>query len=173
MKVEYLVSLGLYLFGLGIRFIYEHLKKTGRVNTKNILVFGMVLLAMCLLWAGWFNMGPMDPWPIALPDFIRWAGLGLVLLGMGLSVGTLIQLKGVENISRLVTTGMFSHIRHPMYAGFILWIIGWVIFHGALVSLFFGLVGIGNILYWRRQEERELESRYGETYREYRGGTWF
>jgi methanethiol S-methyltransferase len=92
---------------------------------------------------------------------------------MGLSIGTLIQLKGVENISHLVTTGLFSRIRHPMYAGFILWILGWVIFHGALLSLFFGIVGIGNILYWRRQEERELESRYREAYREYRSGTWF
>jgi hypothetical protein len=71
MKFEYLVFLGLYLFGLAIRFIYEHLKKAGRVNTKNILVFGLVFLGMCLLWAGWFSMGPLDPWPLPLPDIIR------------------------------------------------------------------------------------------------------
>ncbi len=37
----------------------------------------------------------------------------------------MIQLKGLENINHLVTTGLFSKIRHPMYDGFILWILGW------------------------------------------------
>jgi protein-S-isoprenylcysteine O-methyltransferase Ste14 len=79
----------------------------------------------------------------------------------------------VENIDHLVTTGLFSRIRHPMYAGFILWIVGWVVRDGAVVSLAVGLVGIGNILYWRRLEERALESGYGEVYRTYRQQTWF
>jgi protein-S-isoprenylcysteine O-methyltransferase Ste14 len=60
-----------------------------------------------------------------------------------------------------------------MYAGFILWILGWAIYHGAMLSLAVGLVGIGNILCWRRLEEKELESRYGQVYQEYRKGTWF
>jgi protein-S-isoprenylcysteine O-methyltransferase Ste14 len=82
-------------------------------------------------------------------------------------------LKGVENINHLVTTGLFSRIRHPMYAGFILWIFGWAIYHGALLSIIVGFMGIGNILYWRRLEEAELELRYGENYRRYRKETWF
>jgi protein-S-isoprenylcysteine O-methyltransferase Ste14 len=60
-----------------------------------------------------------------------------------------------------------------MYTGFILWIFGWAIYHGALLSLAVGFVGIGNILYWRRLEEAELELRHGEGYRRYRQGTWF
>jgi len=60
-----------------------------------------------------------------------------------------------------------------LYAGFILWILGWAIYLGAVVSLAAGLVGVGNILYWRGLEEKELESRYGKDYAEYRKGTWF
>ena len=85
----------------------------------------------------------------------------------------MIQLKGLENINHLVTTGLFSKIRHPMYDGFILWILGWAIYHGAVISLLVGFVGIGNILYRRRQEERELESNYVEVYLDYRKRTWF
>lgn len=60
-----------------------------------------------------------------------------------------------------------------MYVGFILWILGWVIYHGAVISLFVGLVAIGNIFFWRTLEENELESTYGEVYFEYRNRTWF
>ena len=54
-----------------------------------------------------------------------------------------------------------------------LWILGWAVYHCAIISLVAGLVGIGNIIYWQRLEEEELASRYGEIYREYRMGTWF
>ena len=60
-----------------------------------------------------------------------------------------------------------------MYVGFIFWIFGWAIYHGAAISLFVGLVAIVNILYWKTLEERELESIYGEIYLEYRKKTWF
>ena len=43
-----------------------------------------------------------------------------------------------------------------MYTGFVLWILGWSTYHGAIVSLAIGLVGIANILYWRRLEEARL-----------------
>jgi len=60
-----------------------------------------------------------------------------------------------------------------MYAGFVLWIVGWVVCYGAVASLAVGLLCIGNILYSRRLEERGLESLYGEDYRVYRQATWF
>jgi protein-S-isoprenylcysteine O-methyltransferase Ste14 len=60
-----------------------------------------------------------------------------------------------------------------MYTGFVLWIVGWVAFHGAALSLLPGLLGIANVLYWRHLEELELESTYGDAYRTYRRSTWF
>jgi protein-S-isoprenylcysteine O-methyltransferase Ste14 len=173
MNTDYQIFFGLYLFSLVIRTSYELLKKAGRVNPKNTVVFAVILVVMCVMWATWFSMCPLDPFPLALPSSVRWVGLAVLIVGLGLSIGALLQLKGVENIDRLVTTGLFSKIRHPMYAGFILWILGWAIYHGALLSLVVGFVGIGNILYWRRLEEAELELRHGEDYRSYRKETWF
>jgi protein-S-isoprenylcysteine O-methyltransferase Ste14 len=60
-----------------------------------------------------------------------------------------------------------------MYLGFILWILGWAVFEGSVLGLALGLVGIANILLWRRLEERHLDARYGEAYRAYRAETWF
>jgi len=118
-------------------------------------------------------MCPQDPVCLSLSPAVRGAGLALVVLGWVLALGALAQLRGVENIDHLVTTGLFSRLRHPMYTGFILWIVGWAAFHGAAVSLLPGLLGIVNVLHWRRLEEQKLESAYGEAYRAYRRSTWF
>ena len=173
MKTVYLVFMGLYFAGLIIRAVYEQLKKNGRVNPKNKITFLIIFLAMCLLWASWFNMCPLDPFQLSIPQVARWIGFGIFLLGLGLAIGALIQLRGVENINHLETKGLFCKIRHPMYLGFILWIFGWAIYHGAVISLLMGFVAIGNILYWKRSEERELESAYGKIYLEYINNTWF
>jgi uncharacterized membrane protein len=54
-----------------------------------------------------------------------------------------------------------SRTRHPMYLGFILWILGWAAFHGAVVSLAVGLVGIGNFLLWRHRGTASGDQRRG------------
>ena len=173
MTDDYLFFLILHLGGLTIRNIYEALKKSDRADSRNKLVFVAVFGAMCLTWAGWFEMGKLDPVKMALPAPLRFAGLLLVVVGFILAVGSLIQLKGLENIDNLVSSGLFSKIRHPMYTGFLLWIPGWAIYHGAMLSLLVGLAGIGSILYWQRLEDLSVESRFGEAYRRYREGTWF
>jgi protein-S-isoprenylcysteine O-methyltransferase Ste14 len=173
MNPEYFIFLGLYLVGLGVRHGYEQLKKSGRVNSRNKFVFMAVFAAMCLMWAGWFQMCSLDPFPLVPPAIVRRVAFGLVLLGFVLAIGSFFQLRGVENIDRLVSSGLYSKVRHPMYAGFILWIIGWVVYQGAAASAVPGLAGILSILYWQRLEEALLELQYGETYKQYRTKTWF
>jgi protein-S-isoprenylcysteine O-methyltransferase Ste14 len=173
MNTIYLLVAGLCLCCLAIRTGYELLKKAGRVDARNRAIFIVVFVAMCVMLMSWPAMCPRDPWRIAVPGIVRWLGLGMATTALVLALGGLVQLRGVENIDHLVTTALFSRIRHPMYAGFILWIVGWVVRDGAVVSLAVGLVCIGNILYWRRLEESALETRYGEDYRTYRQRTWF
>jgi protein-S-isoprenylcysteine O-methyltransferase Ste14 len=91
----------------------------------------------------------------------------LVVLGFGLALGGMWQLKGVENIDHLVTTGLFSRIRHPMYVGFILWILGWSAYQGAVATSALGVLGVLSVLWWRHLEEKSLWSSYGSVYAEY------
>jgi len=67
MKTGYLVFIGLHFFGLMVRTIFEQLKKNGRVNPKSKIIFAIVFFAMCLMWASWFNMCPVDPLKRSLP----------------------------------------------------------------------------------------------------------
>jgi len=171
MNTCFVLLLALFLLCLTIRTTYEAFKKAGRANTKAL--FPVILTVMILLWVSWFVMCPLDPLLFEASPVVHWSGFGAFVLGWILALTALMQLKGLEDIDHLVTTGLFSKIRHPMYTGFVLWILGWGLYHGAGVSLIAGLVAIGNVLYWRGLEEANLEAQYGEAYLSYRRGTWF
>jgi protein-S-isoprenylcysteine O-methyltransferase Ste14 len=173
MDPRYVTALVLCLAGVEIRTGYEILKKAGRLDPQNKVIFAVIVAAMFCVLMSWIILCPLDPWRISLPGIVTWLGLGMLLIGAGLAGAALLQLRGVENIDHLVTGGLFAYLRHPMYAGFILWIMGWVLYYGAGASLLAGLVAIGNILFWRRLEEEKLVEEYGEEYKEYRKGTWF
>lgn len=173
MNITFFIFLAFCLIGLIIRTVYEILKKTDRIDPKSKVVFVFVFVGMVLMLTSWMFICPTDPSRILLPGFVKGVGLGVLIVGLGIALAALFQLRGLENIDHLVTTGLFSKLRHPMYLGFILWILGWVIFTGAVVSFVFALAAIGCILFWRRLEEEKLVSDFGDEYLKYRKSTWF
>ena len=173
MVAAYLGAATLYVVGLLIRDAYELLKRRGRIDTTDVRVFAVVFTSMCVMWLSWFAVGVLAPTHLALPSAVRATGVGAVLIGVVLAVAGMWQLGGVENIDHLVKTRLFSRIRHPMYVGFVLWILGWYAYTGAWTSLLFAPFGIASVLWWRHLEETELASRYGSEYEEYRAVTWF
>ena len=132
-----------------------------------------MMIAMTAFLGSWMFMGPGDPTRAYSSKMARWMGCGIAFAGACLVVGGILRLKKVENLDHLVTTGLFSRIRHPMYTGFIAWMCGWVICHGSVSSAAVAAIGIGNVLYWRHLEDRALESRYGDEFRRYRERTPF
>jgi protein-S-isoprenylcysteine O-methyltransferase Ste14 len=163
----------IFLLGLLIRFVYERFKVAGRIDTRNKLIFSLIFMTMMIIWISWFVMNLLDPWSFDIPGIIRWLGMAVFILGLILAFGALFKLKGVENIDFLATTGVYSKIRHPMYLGFIFWILGWALYNGAIFSLIPGIIGIANVLYWRSIEDAELKERYGEIYTAYSKKTLF
>ena len=173
MDNAFLIPAVLFLLSLVVRTVYELLKEARKFNPESKPIFAVVFSAMCILWLSWFTLCPADPSRLDFPDTVRWFGLSVFVLGTILAVGALVQLRGVENIDHLVTGGLFKKIRHPMYAGFILWLLGWSIYHSALISFLIGLIGIASVLWWRHLEERRLEVQFGSSYQQYRLTTWF
>ncbi len=53
---------------------------------------------MCLMWASWFSLCPVDPFRLPLPDLVRWVGLGMLIMGLGFAIGGAVQLRGLGNI---------------------------------------------------------------------------
>ncbi len=173
MNASFILPLSLFLGGLVIRSVYELAKKRSGRRDLGMAIFLLVLAAMMALWIGWFAMAPADPVTLDLSPVVRWCGLAVTVAGWIVVLGALLQLKGVENIQHLVTTGLYRKFRHPMYTGFLFWLVGWPVFHGAAASFIAAIPCILAVLSWRRTEDLALEVQFGGDYEAYRKTTWF
>jgi protein-S-isoprenylcysteine O-methyltransferase Ste14 len=104
---------------------------------------------------------------------VRFAGLAIAIIGMIAFLTGLFTIKTLESYDGdLITKGIYSKIRHPMYLGFMCWLIGFPFFYGGLFSFILALPFIANILFWRYLEEKELVKRFSG-YMDYKKTTWF
>ncbi len=106
-----------------------------------------------------------------------WIGIALSLAGLGgvilarytLGLSFSIKAKATE----LVTTGIYSRIRNPIYVFGMVYVLGLVfIFRNPVLALILVLLIPMQIIRARR-EARVLEAKFGEAYRQYRARTWF
>ena len=166
-----------YIF-FGVCFIcfltrssYSILADTGNKLAENNKFLRLLFFVMFFLWFSWFGMSFNDPYEMNLPLWARYSGLAIFIVGFSLFAIPHLKIKGIDS-DRLVTSGIYSKIRHPMYSGFIIWIIGLPIFLNAAFTLASAVIWIPQILYWRSSEERQLERKYKD-YQEYKKKTWF
>jgi protein-S-isoprenylcysteine O-methyltransferase Ste14 len=128
---------------------------------------------MALLWVSWFALCSLDEFKIILPGIIRYIGLLIVIIGLIFFLTALFTIKTLENYEGdLITKGIYSKIRHPMYLGFIFWYIGMPLFFGSYFSFILSIIFIGNILFWRHLEEIDLVKRFS-VYNNYKSKTLF
>jgi protein-S-isoprenylcysteine O-methyltransferase Ste14 len=155
-----------------VRLVYEILKHRNRlVPTQGSFI--VILINMILLWMSWFALCSLDTSRIQFPGILRYFGFSLVGIGVLMFLVALSTIRSLESYDGdLITRGIYSKIRHPMYLAFILWLVGWPICFGSVISLMLAILFIGNVLFWRHLEEIELIKRF-TTYTEYRKTTWF
>ncbi|MCX6243138.1 MAG: isoprenylcysteine carboxylmethyltransferase family protein [Bacteroidetes bacterium] len=155
-----------------VRTVYEILKHKDKLKA-NKLTFVIVFINMMLLWMSWVALCSFDVYKIPPAGIVKL--LGVLLIGTGIIVFLtgLFTIKTLESYDGdLITKGIYSKIRHPMYTGFILWLIGFPIFFGAVFSSVLSLIFIANILFWRMLEEKELNKRF-PSYKDYKKTTIF
>ncbi|MFL6647317.1 MAG: methyltransferase family protein, partial [Sulfurifustaceae bacterium] len=74
-----------------------------------------------------------------------------------------------ERATALVTGGIYRITRNPMYLGLALVLVGWGIFLSNVLSLLGVVVFLGYLNRFQIvPEERALEARFGEAYRQYK-----
>lgn len=101
---------------------------------------------------------------LMVPSFVLLT-LARVQLGNAFSITA--QAKG------LVTQGLYSRIRNPIYVFSALGIAGLFLYLNRPVLLFLLLLLVPLQVFRARREGRVLEARFGEEYRRYKAGTWF
>src|SRR5438105_1154138 len=114
-------------------------------------------------------------WPLPGGMALRWTGVAISAAGFALRIAAMRRLGSrfapvvaLEHGHRLETGGVYARIRHPGYLGAWLGNLGIVLAFGSAAPLVLvaamALVQLARI----RNEERALEQRFGEAFREYR-----
>jgi protein-S-isoprenylcysteine O-methyltransferase Ste14 len=141
------------------------------------ILFGLRLSA--LPWflgsAAWMINPSWMAWSsVSIPVWLRWCGIGLIVLWGFLLVWTFRHLgKNLTDtvVTRrehaLVTTGPYRYVRHPFYLAFIVAVVGGTLVAANWFVLLSGLVPFSFLIARTRIEEEKLIERFGDEYREY------
>jgi protein-S-isoprenylcysteine O-methyltransferase Ste14 len=138
---------------------------------------GVAVVIVVLMWGIYLVRGPL----LRLHFGVRapLVAASAVLFGLSLYMNVRIHvliprgmLLGVHEISRrspgqLVTSGIYSKMRHPRYVAMALGITAMALFTNYLASYLVALMYIPVIYVLAVLEERELSARFGAAYRDY------
>lgn len=136
------------------------------VSTVSIVVF-----LINPSWLSWSRL--------ALPDWLRWIGAGLALIGTIVMIWTHLSLgknffagMKLRTGHELVIDGPFRWIRHPMYTAFILLGIGYLLLSASWLIGISWLLGVVVVLMSRMpKEESMMRERFGQGYITYTART--
>ena len=163
-----MIQLGIFIL-LSILLLTFTLKKPHRHRFPRFFAFESILGLILINTSSWFQN------PLSLRQLFSWIFLAgsLVLAIHGFQ---LLRIAGhpkddIEETTRLVTTGAYRYIRHPLYCTFLLAGVGAFLKNPSFLGLilFFILAGFA---YWTGKiEEEENIAKFGEEYRTYMEST--
>lgn len=106
----------------------------------------------------------------------RWIGAAIAVPAMLLLLVARIQLGNSFSVTPqarvLVTHGLYSKIRNPMYVFSALLILGFVLTLKPYATLFILAIFVPVQIIRAHQEGKVLETKFGDEYREYKKQTW-
>jgi protein-S-isoprenylcysteine O-methyltransferase Ste14 len=112
-------------------------------------------------------------------EAVRWFGVILFVTGGALRIWPVFVLghrfSGLVAIQRghsLVTTGIYSVIRHPSYLGLLVNSLGWALAFRSGVGVLLTALILPPLLARIHAEEKLLSSQFGADYDAYRARTW-
>lgn len=132
---------------------------------------GPVIGVVPWLLSGWRLEAPLLGWA-----GFRWIGAALFLSGMPVLGGALVRFvregRGTPApfwpTERLVVTGLYRHVRNPMYLGVVAMILGQGLFFGSrAILLYAACAAVAFHFFVRLHEEPSLRRRFGAEYEAY------
>jgi protein-S-isoprenylcysteine O-methyltransferase Ste14 len=165
-----------YVLGVVWLFGLFTAKPDARTQSLGSRLFetGLSLLAFCLVFTDYFRSG-WRAWSfVPHSDVAGVTGLVMVLLGIAFAIWGRLQLGGnwsavvsVKQGHTLISRGPYTVVRHPIYSGLLLALLGVAVIIGEVR----GLLGVGVLFlsFWlkSRIEERFMLEQFGADYRHY------
>jgi protein-S-isoprenylcysteine O-methyltransferase Ste14 len=130
-------------------------------------------LLLAAITAYWRDLTVFHRWWCWIPA-VALFGAGLALYKLSGIGFTPAQLGGLPEVlrdhrrQRLVTTGIRARVRHPVYLGHLCEMLAWSIGTGLAVCWVLTVLAIVTGAVMIRMEDKELENRFGQEYRQYR-----
>lgn len=142
----------------------------GRIIHGALFCFAFVLLALPFFHRGLLGRE-------LLPGvFIRfWVGAGILIAGLAFAVWARFHIGSnwsgnvtLKEGHRLIRTGPYALVRHPIYTGILLGFLGTAMAQGEVRSFVGFIIFLVIHLFKLRKEERWMEQEFGEEYVQYR-----
>lgn len=184
-----LITLALLVTALSISTYFRRKadREGGQMKTREgqglLLVLRLISLVVFLPLVGYLINPSWVAWArISLPDWVRWLGVLLALIVVPCiywlfsSIGNNISpVQATRQNHRLITSGPYRYIRHPLYTFGTLLIVAIVLMTGLWWLAVGALVPIAILLFRTPIEEARLVETFGDEYREYmkRTGRFF
>ena len=134
----------------------------------NFVTFAIIVVFAVVFF--WQALGV--PWTATRIIGLAIAGPALLLvLTARIQLGRAFSIRA--KATNLVTSGLYSRIRNPIYVFSSLFILGIIIWSGRPLFLLFFMVLVPMQIYRGRKESEILEAKFGDEYRQYKQKTWF
>jgi protein-S-isoprenylcysteine O-methyltransferase Ste14 len=159
-------------------------KAAAREGGRGVLIFRIIVffalivfLVMYFLSAAW-----IDSFSFSLPAWLRWLGFGIGVIAVIFWTWTQIHLDTqwsaqlqLTKEHRLITTGPYARIRHPLYAGVFGWCISLTLLTANWIFFAFCALSFAGLIWRVPKEEQMMIEAFGEEYKTYmqRTGRFF
>jgi len=178
MKSQFIIVSYLAWFVLGLVWLpgYFMSKSTANVPRLAMQIPATTLLAIGFIflfspWRGFLNV-PVTPRDTPLGII----GVALVLAGVGFAIWARLALGTnwsglvvtMKQGHELVQSGPYAIVRHPIYTGILLAMIGTALTRGTLAGYIGVAAGLVAILIRIKIEEQLMSERFGDAYQVYR-----
>jgi protein-S-isoprenylcysteine O-methyltransferase Ste14 len=147
---------------------------TEHKDHANVRIAPPILTLLHIIAA--FLLARFIPLPFAVPRIVEYIGFALVVIGFLFGLGAVLAFRRAHTtldpyhpVSSIVTSGVYSFSRNPIYLGFLLMVIGiplntgtyWGVILAPIFILFCNKLVI-------EHEETYLEKKFGEIYTSYK-----
>jgi protein-S-isoprenylcysteine O-methyltransferase Ste14 len=171
-----------YVFGAYWAVSWLRVKRT-KATEKSLdrfLTVAMLVVAFSLLFENWTRIGPLRLRFIPEQPWIAWIGIALTWVGVAIAVWARYCIGAywsarvtLKEGHQLIRTGPYAFVRHPIYTGMLLGVIGATLIAGE----WRGIVAVILLLVAHSlkalREEALLTKEFGDEYISYRKQTGF